>query len=72
MKWLKAEEIAKHKPGKAIHFAFGSPSNKSSSSESVSSIMTISSGGVVGAQSMSEEEGPEEPVEIKNLQAKVD
>ena len=32
--------------------------------------MTISSGGVVGAQSMSEEEGPEEPVEIKKPASK--
>ena len=53
-------KVAKDKPGKAIHFAFGSPSSKSSSS-----IMTISSGEVVGAKSMSEEEGPEETVQKK-------
>ena len=56
----EVEKVAKDKPGKAIHFAFGPPSSKSSSS-----IMTISSGEVVGAKNMPEEEGPEETVQKK-------
>eukprot|EP00435_Cladocopium_sp_Y103_P034758 s1151_g9.t1 len=64
----EVEESEQPKPAKALRFAFSSPSSQLSSP--ARSIMTISSGEVVGHQSMSEAEGPEPAKAVKKPASK--